>query len=140
MSLNRTLQRFFDEVRREAKTNPAFADRLDAALRAHASRRDVSDDVQAAVETAPPLEDEKPDPAPAPAINPVGLFQREGADGLKAALNANGLGVEALRALIEEHNLDPGGEAGELDRAGLVAHIVAHAERRVERDRKMFDY
>ncbi len=138
MSLNRTLQRLFDEVRREAKTNPAFADRLDAALRAHASRRDVSEETQAAVESSPPLGDA--DQAPPPEINPVGLFQRDGADGLKAALNDHGLGVEALRALIEEHNLDPGGEAEELDRAGLVAHIVANAERRVERDRKMFDY
>lgn len=45
MSLNKTLDRLFDEIRREAKRNPDFADRLDAALQRHDSRRDVPDDV-----------------------------------------------------------------------------------------------
>src|SRR5512134_368472 len=45
MSLNKTLDRLFDEIRREAKRNPDFADRLDAVLRLHDSRRDVADDV-----------------------------------------------------------------------------------------------
>ena len=35
MSLNKTLDRLFDEIRREAKRNPAFADRLDAVLQLH---------------------------------------------------------------------------------------------------------
>ena len=37
MSLNKTLDRLFDEIRREAKRNPDFADRLDAVLRVHDS-------------------------------------------------------------------------------------------------------
>ena len=45
MSLNKTLDRLFDEIRREAKRNPDFADRLDAVLRLHDSRRDVPDEV-----------------------------------------------------------------------------------------------
>jgi hypothetical protein len=45
MSLNKTLDRLFDEIRREAKRNPDFADRLDAVLRIHESRRDVADEV-----------------------------------------------------------------------------------------------
>jgi len=45
MSLNKTLDRLFDEIRREAKRNPEFADRLDAVLQRHDSRRDVPDDV-----------------------------------------------------------------------------------------------
>jgi hypothetical protein len=45
MSLNKTLDRLFDEIRREAKRNPDFADRLDAVLQRHDSRRDVPDDV-----------------------------------------------------------------------------------------------
>lgn len=45
MSLNKTLDRLFDEIRREAKRNPDFADRLDAVLRLHDSRRDVADEV-----------------------------------------------------------------------------------------------
>jgi hypothetical protein len=45
MSLNKTLDRLFDEIRREAKRNPDFADRLDAVLQRHDSRRDVPDEV-----------------------------------------------------------------------------------------------
>jgi hypothetical protein len=41
MSLNKTLDRLFDEIRREAKRNPDFANRLDAVLQLHDSRRDV---------------------------------------------------------------------------------------------------
>lgn len=136
MSLNRTLARLFSEVRREAKNNPDFADRLDAVLQSHASRRDVPDDVFEEIAASDP----DAESVALPEINPVGLFQREGEDGLKAALNDNGFSEGALRALIVEHNLDPGGEAGQYDRAALVAHIVAHAQARVERDKKLFDY
>jgi len=45
MSLNKTLDRLFEEIRREAKRNPDFANRLDAVLRLHDSRRDVPDEV-----------------------------------------------------------------------------------------------
>lgn len=45
MSLNKTLDRLFDEIRREAKRNPDFADRLDAVLRLHESRRDVAPEI-----------------------------------------------------------------------------------------------
>jgi len=137
MSLNRTLARLFSEVRREAKNNPDFADRLDAVLQSHSSRRDVSDDVFEEIAAS----DGEGDAASVlPPINPVGVFQRDGEAGLKAALNDNGFNEGALRALIVEHNLDPGGEAGQYDRAALVAHIVAHAQARVERDKKLFDY
>ena len=54
MSLNKTLDRLFDEIRREAKRNPDFADRLDAVLRLHESRRDVADGVIEDVASDPP--------------------------------------------------------------------------------------
>jgi len=131
VSLNRTLTRLFSELRREAKTNPDFARRLDAILAAHVTNR--------ALEAGDERETPMLAAVAAPAINPVGLYQREGEDGLSAALNG-AWDAPALRALIAEHNLDPGGEAGALDREGLVAHIVAQARRRAERDRKLFDY
>lgn len=53
MSLNKTLDRLFDEIRREAKRNPEFADRLDAVLRLHDSRRDVADEVVEDVASSP---------------------------------------------------------------------------------------
>ena len=161
MSLNKSLDRLFDEIRREAKRNPDFADRLDAVLRLHDSRRDVADDVveevaqdrsasaapaqvvapskrpgkasvKTAGEEAPALQQ------PPPLINPVGLFKREGEDGLTAALAKHNIGE--LRALLIEHNLDPSGDAASLNYDELAAHIVAQAKRRAERDEKMFDY
>jgi hypothetical protein len=45
MSLNKTLDRLFDEIRRVAKRNPDFANRMDAVLRLHDSRRDVPEGV-----------------------------------------------------------------------------------------------
>jgi hypothetical protein len=144
MSLNKTLDRLFDEIRREAKRNPDFADRLDAVLRLHESRRDVPDEVleQAAREAAPPAAAKKPAPPPtaakAPPLNPAGLYKRRGEEALAAALAA--LDAEALRALIAEHNLDPSGAAEGLDRDALAAHVMAQAKRRAERDDKMFDY
>jgi hypothetical protein len=155
MSLNKTLDRLFDEIRREAKRNPDFADRLDAVLRVHDSRRDVADEVLAAATQspaeaapAPGRRAAKPAPpkpatetearSPAPLINPVGLFKREGEDGLTAALTKHNIGE--LRALLVEHNLDPSGEAAGYGYDELAAHIIAQAKRRAERDEKMFDY
>ncbi|MBY0563244.1 MAG: hypothetical protein K2P58_03575 [Hyphomonadaceae bacterium] len=155
MSLNKTLDRLFDEIRREAKRNPAFADRLDAVLRLHDSRREVSDEVLEGVAREEPAAPKAPDPskrktAPAhdantmqavkgpPPLNPAGLYKREGEEALAAALAAHDIG--ALQALVAEHNLDPGGVASGLTREELAAHIVAQAKRRAERDDKMFDY
>lgn len=159
MSLNKTLDRLFDEIRREAKRNPDFADRLDSVLRLHESRRDVADDVledvAAPVEplqpaakarrakTAPvapsaPRAPELVAPPVGPVINPAGLYKREGEDALRAALEAQDL--KALRALVLEHNLDPSGVTSTLTRDELATHIVGQAKRRSERDEKMFDY
>lgn len=160
MSLNKTLDRLFDEIRREARRNPEFADRLDAVLRGHASRRDVAEDTIEEVLAAPPLAEagavieSAPEPtkppskaAPKPAapkapaanaFNPVGIYLRDGEDALLAALDEQGL--QALQALVREHNLDPGGVADGLDREALAAHVVSQARRRAERDKKLFDY
>ncbi len=160
MSLNKTLDRLFDEIRREAKRSPDFADRLDAVLRLHDSRRDVDNGViedvarEAEVSIAPAGAQEPAvttaktspkkvkgaavgQPAP-PLLNPVGIYKRAGEDGLSTALATQEL--PALRALVAEHNLDPSGETEALDREALAAHVVAQAKRRAERDEKMFDY
>jgi hypothetical protein len=157
MSLNKTLDRLFDEIRREAKRNPDFADRLDAVLRLHDSRRDVADEVVEEVAAADALAGSRkrkpaavvpnapqpPEPMAPPvdrasALNPVGLFKREGEDALTVALAA--LDAAAINALIIEHNLDPSGETGAMSAPELAAHVIAQAKRRAERDEKMFDY
>lgn len=158
MSLNKTLDRLFDEIRREAKRNPDFANRLDAVMRVHESRREVPEGVIGEVAgeaEAPPhapgvsaaaaskrqgktLGDAPATRAKPPALNPAGLFKREGETALVAALAGQDLG--ALRALVAEHDLDPGGITGALTRDELAAHVVAQAKRRAERDEKMFDY
>jgi hypothetical protein len=53
MSLNKTLDRLFDEIRREAKRNADFANRLDAVLRLHDSKRDVPDEVMEEAKSSP---------------------------------------------------------------------------------------
>jgi len=148
MSLNKTLDRLFDEIRREAKRNPDFADRLDAVLQRHDSRRDVPDEVltDVAPEEAPAKKVkaakapvvEAPAAKAAPALNPAGVFKKDGEDALTAALVT--LDAASLNALVVEHNLDPAGETPGMDEAELVAHIVAQAKKRAERDEKMFDY
>jgi hypothetical protein len=164
MSLNKTLDRLFDEIRREAKRNPEFADRLDAVLQRHDSRRDVPDEVLEDVSKSSPASGgggERSEPegqvapppkskrskqaaaavesaAAAPEINPAGLYRKGGEEGLAAALSDQDL--SALRALVAEHNLDPSGVTPSLTRDELAAHIVAQAKRRAERDEKMFDY
>jgi hypothetical protein len=138
MSLNRTLDRLFAEIRREARRNPEFADRLDAILRTHLSRRDVPEEVIEEAAAEPKKAARVKPRAKALDINPVGLLQREGENALSAALA--GQDRNALLALVAEHNLDPTGEAAELDRDGLAAHVLAQAKRRIERDRKLFDY
>lgn len=138
MSLNRTLDRLFNAIRLEARRNPDFADRLDAILRAHDSQREIDDAVAAEALNDAPVAEEAPAAIAPPEINPVGVFQSGGEDALKGALAREGR--DALMALIAEHNLDPAGETAELDRDGLQAHVIAQAKRRVERDKKLFDY
>lgn len=152
MSLNKSLNRLFDEIRREAKRNPDFADRLDAIFRVHESARDVADEVVeaartdddagAAASTLPPVsrsaEPVAGEGAGAPDINPVAYFTREGADALKVALTK--FTKPALEGLLAEHNLDPAGATAGLAKPALVDHIIAQAQKRVERDRKLFDY
>jgi hypothetical protein len=145
MSLNRTLDRLFDEIRREAKRNPEFAQRLDAILQLHESRRELDDEVLEAAARDKGGDEALAAAAPAPAavvnapaLNPVGLFKREGEAALSEALAR--FDAEALRALIAEHSLDPTGASEGLSSKELAAHIVARARRRAERDEKMFDY
>lgn len=157
MSLNKSLDRLFDEVRREAKRNPDFADRLDAVFRAHTSRRDVAEGVveDVAADAAPEPEaaglkskrraaaapvaaPSAPESTQKSSINPAGLYKKEGEAALTAALADQDL--ISLRALVAEHNLDPSGVTPSLTRDELAAHILAQAKRRAERDEKMFDY
>ncbi len=153
MSLNKSLNRLFDEIRREARRNDAFADRLDAIFLAHASARDVDAALVEAERQAPELQERasppartladlggvtEKAPAGAPDLNPVACYVRDGADALKVALSA--LPKDALTQLLGEHNLDPAGATAGLAKPALVEHIVAQAARRVERDRKLFDY
>ena len=136
MSISRTLNRLVAEVRREARRNPEFAARLDGVLRAHVWRGAAGEQAAATPPEAPAKETVAP--AAACDLNPVALFTREGADALKATLAA--LSAPALAHMVGEHHLDPAGATEGLAKDELVAHIVAQARKRVERDRKMFEY
>jgi len=145
MSVNRTLERLFRTVRAEAARNPAFAAELEAALsefrprRAPRPTRKAATPQPPAMAPAPPAPPQPAPPTPTPpAVNPIAAFRRSGAAGLRRDLE--GLEADALRALIGEHNLDPAGEAEGEGVGALVERIVAAAQRRVERDQKLFAY
>jgi hypothetical protein len=133
MSLVGAIDRLARVLRQEVKRNPDFADRLEAALLSHSSRRPPPS-------AAAFADVEADEPEATPDINPAAIFARDGAKGLEAALAPFAHLRPALLALIAEHNLDPAGEADALDTDDLVAHILREAERRVERDKKLFDY
>jgi len=138
MSLNRTIDRLARAIKREAARNPGFAAKLDAVLAAHTSRR-ADDDAREAADAAEAAVAAAAAMAP-PDINPIALVSADGADALAAALASDVWTADALRALANEHNLDPADELAEADKTDAMAHIVAAALRRVERDRKLFDY
>jgi hypothetical protein len=147
MSLNRTLARLFDEVRREARRNPDFARKLDAIIRVHQSGLEPDEAFLAALEEEAPVAAASVWSAPPPvelaapvAFNPLVVFKREGADGLRAALMDDAWSDIALQGLLRDHNLDPAGDAAVLPKPAMVEHIVAQAGRRAERDKKLFDY
>jgi hypothetical protein len=135
MSLNKTLDRLFDEIRREAKRNPEFADRLDAVLRLHDSRRDVADEVveelasspasgggpeqsEGEGQVAPPKKKRRDAPLSPPAAQPDSSPTSGGASET-TGLNPAGLykreGEDALTAALAS-----------LDKAALRALIVEH--------------
>jgi hypothetical protein len=120
----------------DAKSSPASGGGPSAARGGgrSASKRSATPPPQSAAPTAPPQAGEQK----APALNPAGLYKKEGEDALTTALA--GQDLSALRALVAEHNLDPSGVTPALTRDELAAHIVAQAKRRAERDEKMFDY
>ena len=143
MSLAKKLRRFFAEVRREAKRNPAFAARLESALDALAPD-DLLDDDEAdldGAEAADGLGEGMASGAGgymALEVNPVAIARRDGADALAAVLAD--LPETALRGLIAEHNLDPAEETVRQKKEALAAHIVRQAVRRIQRDAKLFEY
>lgn len=137
MSLNRTIDRLARAIKREAARNPGFAQKLEAVFAAHTSRRAESDEGEGDLALAAPA---APDVVAAPDLNPVAIVSAQGADMLAAALAGDVYTSDALRALANEHNLDPAGELADADKETIVAHIVAAAVRRVERDKKLFDY
>lgn len=151
MSLNRTLERLFRAIRCEVARNPAFAGELEAALREYRPRRGPPRPMASPPKpiatlpmpvAAPSQAGTKP-PAlrpPKPSLNPIAFARREGVDGLRGELLGGAYDEAALRLLLEEHNLDPAGAAREEGFAELVERLTDQAQRRLERDQKLFAY
>lgn len=137
------LAALFAVIRAEARRNRRFATELDRALRwsrptGVRSRPQPAPEAVKAEKAQPPIQPPPPQEAPAAALHPVAMLRREGAAALRAALDGVEEGV--LRTLLQEHNLDPAG-AGEQEAAeALVDRIVRAAEKRLERDLKLFAY
>jgi hypothetical protein len=68
------------------------------------------------------------------------VLSKQGEEALAALLADPAFTRAGLLALAQEHNLDPAGETPGMGREQLARHIVANAKRRVERDKKLFDY
>jgi len=136
------LAALFAVIRAEARRNRRFAAELDRALR-WSRPTGVRLKPQPAPETVkaekaqPPIQP-PPQEAPAATLHPVAMLRREGAAALRAALEGVEEGV--LRALLQEHNLDPAGAAEQEAADALVDRIVRAAEKRLERDLKLFAY
>ncbi|HWA21541.1 MAG TPA: hypothetical protein VG735_03990 [Caulobacterales bacterium] len=142
MSLNRALAELFKVVREEAAGNPAFALKLEEALSVYRPSKALKQAAKARLRPKPaapaPAEPVGQEEPAAPGINPISIYTNQGEAALRMALAAPSRA--ALAALVEEHNLDPAGQADGADRDGLVEQIVAQAKKRVERDSKLFDY
>lgn len=151
MSLNRTLERVFRAIRCEVARNPAFAGELEAALREYRPRRGPPRPMtsppkpiaSSPMPVAAPIQAGTKPPAlrpPKPLLNPIAFARREGVDGLRGELLSGAYDEAALRVLLEEHNLDPAGAAREEGFAELVERLTDQAQRRLERDQKLFAY
>jgi hypothetical protein len=146
MSLNRALTELFKVVREEAAGNPAFALKLEEALSVYRPSKALKQAAKARLKPMPvapgpapaPVEPAEQEEPAAPGINPISIYTSQGEAALRTALAEPSR--EALAALVEEHNLDPAGEADGADRDGLIEQIVSQARKRVERDSKLFDY
>lgn len=147
MTLNRTLERVFRTIRGEVARNPAFAAELEAALRDYRPRRGPMRPVHQAASPngSAPRPPDTPAKAPKatvpiPALNPIAFARREGVEALRQELLSGPYDESALRALLQEHNLDPAAAAESEAFPALVERIAAQAERRLERDQKLFAY
>jgi hypothetical protein len=160
MSLNKALMELFRAVREEAARNPEFAAKLGDAIAIYKPPKRRRKLAATAAPPPPPKPfdlkeslarpaiEEAADPVaqveaaafpvPAPDLNPISFYSREGEDALRAALDAQSR--DELAALAAEHNLDPAGAAAQADKAGLIDQIVAQAKKRVERDKALFNY
>jgi hypothetical protein len=155
MSLNRALGELFRAVREEAARNPDFAERLGQAIAIYKPPRRRKPAPAPALPAAPaapfdlsaslaradaPEQDVEVAAEPAPALNPIAFLDREGAEALRGELGEAAYSLAALHALIAEHNLDPAGQAAGADRDALIDQIVSQAQKRVTRDKALFNY
>jgi hypothetical protein len=121
--IERALANIFKVVTEEAASNPAFGKRLEESLakfaRDHADRRLAENRVG---DFHPLLEFRKTSPAE-----------------FEARLMK--FDAQELRIIVEKHHLDPAQSLkGKTSKKILVAHILAAAQKRAERDAKLFEY
>ena len=121
--MQQALNSFFGVITSEAGRNPGFATELQSAILKMSDQIDKSNLVQ----------------NQAREMNPFALFKTDGRDGMEKALN--GQKVDVLRTMVKLHNADPAGLLGNKGKKGeLVEAMVKLAERRAERDARLFNY
>lgn len=136
MTAERRLEALFAVIRAEARRNRRFACELDRALGVARPRRP-----RLGTPVGPEaLEPEPPSTQVArlAVVHPVAMLRRDGPSALRDALGV--FDAVALRELLQEHNLDPSGAGEQEEGEALVERIVRAAEKRLERDQKLFAY
>jgi hypothetical protein len=121
--IEKTLSGLFKVVSEEAATNAAFASKLEGSLAKFAEDFQASRRVEAAVGD----------------FHPFIEFKKGTPEEFKARLAK--FGAPELRLIVKNHGLDAAGELpAKAAKKALVEHVFTAAQKRAERDRKLFEY
>lgn len=121
--IEKALAGVFKTVTEEASANPAFARRLEASLAKFA------EDYVETRRAEHRLGD----------FHPHIEYKKAGADALRARLSR--FDAKELKMVIEKYNLDPSGELkAKSSKKALAEHVLAAAQKRAERDARLFEY
>ncbi len=121
--IEKALGGVFKVVTEEAAANPAFAQRIEGALgkfaESYVEKRRVESEIAD--------------------FHPFIEFKKDTPEAFRKRLA--GFGVAELRLVVAKHNLDPSSALkARAAKKVLVEHIAKAAEKRAERDAKLFEY
>ena len=121
--IEKALSGLFKTISEEAEANPAFARRLETSLAKFA------EDYVEARRAEHRVGD----------FHPHIEYKKAGAEALRARLAK--FDAKELKLVIEKHNLDPSGALkAKTSKKALAEHVLSAAQKRAERDARLFEY